>query len=773
LSQENVEIIEQPDVPSAEAARQQTSVEAPEPAVQLPANPPSAVPLAPSTAAANGSDPDVHAMPGAPVDSPEEPAESEALPGIDESGEIVEYEELIDEYTEGQELAVGDICRGTVVSVTPQGVIVDIGRKTEGIIPLDESAHESEAAKLTVGQEIDVRLREFGAPGQNAVLSHHDARQEKLWDEVEQRFRQREPVAAKVIERVKGGVTVDVGLPAFLPGSQADIRPVHDLEILLNQEFPVRIVKINRKRGNIVVSRRELLEEELTRTKQSTLATLKEGEPVTGAVKNVTDYGVFIDLGGIDGLLHVTDISYGRIKNPAEMFKPGDAVTALVLKLDVEKERVSLSLKHMAPDPWEGIEERYQKGMRVFGRVASSTDYGSFIELENGVEGLIHVSEMSWSKRLKHPSKILKPDDQVESVVLKVNRKERRISLSLKQLEPDPWTTLKDRYSIGSIVEGRVRNITQYGVFVEVEDGVDGLVHTSDISWSRSVQAQDVVKKGQIVRTVVLHIDPEERRLSLGIKQLEPDVWETFFSTHQVDDTVRGKVTRLAKFGAFVEIAAGIEGLCHSSEMSTGIKGSVNLEAGHESDFKIVKLDEFEHRVGLSRRGMTDTPEKAAEPEPKREKKRRRRKGKSEDDAAEAAAVGAVAAPVEAPASAKAVVEEPTVLVAEITATAGEAVESAEAAGTVPAEAPEPVEAPSATEAPEAGEAPQVAEVPETVAVESAVPDDAPAEVQSPGPPAAAGEVSATTERAAAAGANDANGAEEANVADDSKAATE
>ena len=733
----------QQDLPPAEVARQQPSSVSPEP--------PGVAPAAPSAAAANGSDPDVHAMPGAPVDTPEEASERESLPGIDESGEVVEYDDSIEGYAEGQELAVGDICRGMVVSVTPEGVIVDIGRKTEGIIPLDESSRETEAAKLVAGEEIDVRIREFGGPGQNAVLSHHDARQEKLWDAVEQRFRQREPVMAKVIERVKGGVTVDVGLPAFLPGSQADLRPVHDLEGLLNQEFPVRIVKINRKRGNIVVSRRELLEEELTRLKQATLASLKEGEPVTGAVKNVTDYGVFIDLGGIDGLLHVTDISYGRIKNPAEMFKPGDPVTALVLKLDVEKERVSLSLKQMAPDPWEGIDERYQKGMRVFGRVASSTDYGSFIELENGVEGLIHVSEMSWSKRLKHPSKILKPDDQVESVVLKVNRKERRISLSLKQLEPDPWTTLKDRYSIGSIVEGRVRNITQYGVFVEVEDGVDGLVHTTDISWSRTVQAQDVVKKGQIARTVVLHIDPEERRLSLGIKQLEPDVWETFFSTHRVGDTVRGKVTRLAKFGAFVEIGAGIEGLCHASEMASGKKGAgASLEAGQECEFKIVKLDEFEHRVGLSRRGMTDTPEKAAEPEPKREKKRRRRKGRSEHEASEAATAEAPSAATQSAASAEVSLAAQPAAVGEAEPAAAEAQASGQTAEAAPAVS-------------------EPAEVPRTEAAEPAAPA-AQAEVAAAQPISDAPAASAT-ENAAAEDAGQSSGADGPTPTDGSKAA--
>jgi small subunit ribosomal protein S1 len=405
---------------------------------------------------------------------------------------------------------------------------------------------------------------------------------------------------------VKGGLIVNVGLPAFLPGSQVDVRVVHELDTLLGTTVPVRIIKLNKQRGNIVASRRVLREEELQEQKQQTLARLTEGAVVDGTVKNVTDYGVFVELGGIDGLIHVTDISWGRIQAPAEVFKPGDPVTAKVIKFDREKERVSLGVKHLSPDPWEGISGQYQAGQTVTGSVTSVNDYGAFVELAPGIEGLIHVSEMGWSKRPRHPSKVFKPGETVEAVVLKVEPEARRISLSVKQCKADPWLDLEQRCQIGTIVEGRVRNLTSYGAFLEVEEGVEGLVHVTDLSWDQGVRnPEDVLKKGRKTKAVVLHVDSENRRLSLGIKQLQPDNWENFFSCNYEGDVITGNVTRTVKFGAFVELAPGVEGLCHSSEMAKNSNGKGALKTGQAYRFKIVKLDEFTRKIGLSRRGLS------------------------------------------------------------------------------------------------------------------------------------------------------------------------
>jgi small subunit ribosomal protein S1 len=536
------------------------------------------------------------ARPGVPVEP------TSTLDAASADSDAINYDEWMADHEPA--IRPGELCQGQIISIDGENVIVDYGGKTEGILPLAE-LREAGIAEPAAGQNIEVSVESLGSPGDYAVLSFLKAYRSRLWEQVETAFRQKEQLTARVTERVKGGLTVDIGIPAFLPGSQADVRPVPDLDSLVGQEIPVRIVKLSRGRGNVVVSRRALLEEELQQRRQQTLAGLSEGATVTGTVKNVTNYGAFIDLGGIDGLLHVTDISWGRVRNPAEVLQAGQEITLKVLKFDSEKERVSLSLKHMQPDPWENIEQRYQEAGRVTGRVVSITDYGAFVELEPGLEGLIHVSELSWSKRLKHPSKVLKLDQQVEAAITQVNTPERRISLSLKRLQRDPWVNLGERYPIGQMVQGRVRNLTSYGAFVEIEEGVDGLVHVSDLSWSNKVKhPKDELKKGQIIRAVVLHIDEENRRVSLGIKQLEPDVWEKFFSLHLAGDDVKGQVTRLAKFGAFVELAPGVEGLCHNSEMSAGYgkQRKPALRAGEEYEFRIIKLDEFDKKISLSRR---------------------------------------------------------------------------------------------------------------------------------------------------------------------------
>ncbi len=592
----------------AAAGKQQTPV-APSSAETAETSRPTPEPALPNL---NGPGISFSRVPGAPAPASDLDASDTEDQGPGEELPASSYEDMMGSYSELPSIQAGDICRGHVVSVTPNGVIVDIGSKTEGIVPIDDFFGEGDEPQLPDGEEIEVLVERRGAPGEYAILSYKRARQRSLWARIEADYREKKTVEGRVVERVKGGLIVNVGLPAFLPGSQVDVRAAHDLDSLLGTTVPVRIIKLNKHRGNIVVSRRVLREEELREQKQQTMAKLAEGAVVEGAVKNVTDYGVFVDLGGIDGLIHVTDISWGRIQTPAEVFKPGDPVTAKVIKFDPEKERVSLSIKHLTTDPWEAISGRYHAGDTQTGTVTSLHDYGVFVELATGVEGLIHVSETSWSKRPRHPSKVFKPGAAVEAVVLKVEPEGRRISHSVKQCKADPWLDLNQRYQIGTIVEGRVRSLTSYGAFMEVEEGVEGLVHVSDLSWDQKVKHPDeVLKKGRKTQAVVLHVDSENRRLSLGIKQLQPDHWETFFSCYYEGDVVTGNVTRNVKFGAFVELAPGVEGLCHSSEMPRNSNGKGPLKTGQAYRFKIVKLDEFTKKIGLSRRGISD---KEAEP---------------------------------------------------------------------------------------------------------------------------------------------------------------
>jgi small subunit ribosomal protein S1 len=528
---------------------------------------------------------------------------------FEEATVAAHYESLLDDYSEGPSIRAGDICRGRVVSVSATGVVVDIGSKCEGIVPIDDFFGEGDQPQLPDGDEIEVLIERPGAFGEYAVLSYKRARQIRVWEEIEEAFRTQKTVQGRILERVKGGLTVDVGVPAFLPGSQLDVRPANDVDSLLGTTLPVRIIKVNKRRGNVVVSRRVLLEEELREIKQQTLANLELGAVVEGTVKSVTDYGAFVDLGGLDGLIHLTDISWGRVQAPGEVLKAGDQVTAKVIKFDPQKERVSLSIRELMPDPWAGIAERYEAGGKVTGKVTSLNDYGAFVEVEPGVEGLVHVSEMSWSQRARHPSKIVKLEAQVEAVILKIDPDARRISLSLKQNKPDPWLDLSERYPIGTVVEGRVRNMTSYGAFMEIEEGVEGLIHISDLSWDQRLKHPDeVLRKGRTTRAVVMHVDTQNRKLSLGVKQLQPDQWETFFSCHLAGDEVTGNVTRITNFGVFVELAPGVEGLCHISEIpgrSNGGKQS-RLKIGRAHKFKVVKLDEFSKKIGLSRHGVID-----------------------------------------------------------------------------------------------------------------------------------------------------------------------
>src|SRR6266567_707773 len=514
------------------------------------------------------------------------------------------YEHLLEDYSQFAPPAADEVVQGTVLGITAKDVIIDFGYKSEGIVPIEQ--FQSPTGEVTVkrGDVVDVMIDRSEQVEGYVLLSHTKAARLRIWDNLDKASNDGLVLSGRVLGRVKGGLAVDVGVKAFMPGSQADPRPVHNLDALVGQDIPVKIIKLNRRRGNVVVSRKMAVEEEINSRKTVTLDHLFEGAAVTGTVKNLTDYGAFIDLGGIDGLLHVTDMSYGRITHPSEMLQVGQEITVKVLKFDKGKERVSLGIKQLEPDPWDTVIERYPVNHRVIGRVVNVTDYGAFVELEAGVEGLIHISEMTWSRRMKHPSKVVKPGDQVEAVILEVHPRERRISLGLKQLEPNPWTTIDSRYSVGSVVEGRVRNMTDFGAFIEIEEGIDGLVHVSDLSWTKRIKhPSEILKKGQIVQAVILAIDVKGKRLSLGIKQLQPDAWERYFQTHRVGDIVHGRVSRLAGFGGFVELAEGVEGLCHFSEVPgySGRKSDeIPITVGQESDFKIIKMNESEKKIGLS-----------------------------------------------------------------------------------------------------------------------------------------------------------------------------
>jgi small subunit ribosomal protein S1 len=497
------------------------------------------------------------------------------------------------------------IVTGTVIKLTDKHVVVDVGMKSEGLIPIEQVLDHTGQPKLKAGDSVDVVI-EREEPEGGYLLGYEKAQRLRVWDTVEKAHNEKTPVTGTVVGRVKGGLTVDIGIKAFLPGSQLELRPVRNLDAYIGQPIEVRVIKLNKKRGNVVVSRKEILEEEQSERRSHTLEHLEEGAILTGTVKNLTDYGAFVDLGGIDGLLHITDMSWGRLTHPRDLVNVGDEIQVKVLKFDKDKQRVSLGFKQLTPDPWLDAAERYPIGARVHGRVLSVTDYGAFVELEQGIEGLVHVSEMTWSKRMKHPSKLVKPGDDVETVILAVNPADRRISLGMKQLLENPWEHLGDKYPTGATVEGRVRNLTDFGAFIEIEDGIDGLVHVSNLSWTKRVKhPSEVLKKGEKVRAVVLGVEPENRRLSLGIKQLQPDVWETFFAQHRVGDVVKGKVLRTAQFGAFVEIAEGIEGLCHVSEATDGHGAPIKLEAGSEHEFKIIRMNPEEKKVALSIRAVS------------------------------------------------------------------------------------------------------------------------------------------------------------------------
>ena len=518
------------------------------------------------------------------------------------------FESLLAAYEDRtQTFSEGEVIRGKVIAVTGTSVIVDVGFKSEGIIPLEQFLDEHGEVSVQVGDVVDVFLEQTEDSRGHVVLSREKAERMKIWDEIERAYREGNVVKGRVIERIKGGLAVDIGVRAFLPGSQIDVRPVRNLDSLRGEEFEMRVIKVNKKRGNIVLSRKAVLEESLKEERAKTLEILENGKIMDGVVKNITDYGAFIDLGGVDGLLHITDMSWGRVNHPpnsstwGQRHGQGDQAR--------EDGRVSLGYKQLSQDPWLAADMRYPKNLRVPGKVVSLTDYGAFIELEPGVEGLIHISEMTWNKRVKHPSKILNVGDEVETVVLDIDVDSRRISLGLKQTEPNPWDVIETQYSPGDVITGKVRNITDFGAFVEVEEGIDGLVHVSDISWTKRVKhPSEVLKKGDDVQAVILSIDAPNQKLSLGIKQLEPDHWEDWFSRHKVGDIVNGRVVRMTNFGAFMELEEGIEGLCHVSELDEKHveRPTEFLNIGQEIEMRIIKLSLQEKKIGLSLKAMKE-----------------------------------------------------------------------------------------------------------------------------------------------------------------------
>jgi len=517
-----------------------------------------------------------------------------------------DFGQLLDQFEQEQStLQEGEVVRGTVVGITERGVVIDFGYKSEGIVNPNEFMEDG---KITVkrGDEVDVLVKNMETGEGFPVLSRADAVRLRAWDDLEKAYNDGTVIKGRVIERIKGGLRIDVdGIAAFLPGSQVDVRPIRNLDSLRDKQIEAKVIKLNRKRSNVVLSRKAVLEERDAGRKDQTLSQIEEDIIVEGQIKNLTDYGAFVDLGGIDGLLHVTDMSWGRLQNPSELFKVGDTVQVKVLKFDRERERVSLGYKQLLPDPWETIEERFPPATRITGKIASVADYGAFVELEPGVEGLVHVSEMSWSKRIKHPSKIVSPGDTVEVEVLSVDPRARRVSLGMKQVQENPWKTIGERYHVGDRVHGRVRNLTDFGAFIEIEDGVDGLVHVSDISWSRRVKHPgEVLKKGQQVDAVITTIDPENRRMSLSIKDLEPNAWNDFIAAHKPGDIVKGKIARFAGFGAFVELGDNLEGLCHISELADErvSKPEDVVQLGQEMEFRILRIDAENKKIGLSAR---------------------------------------------------------------------------------------------------------------------------------------------------------------------------
>jgi small subunit ribosomal protein S1 len=516
-------------------------------------------------------------------------------------------DELLDLYSRPT-LAEGEIVKGRVLKVTPSDVVVDIGYKSEGLLPAPEVTGYDGQVRVKRGDEIEVFIERLEDASGYVALSREKAARMRIWDDIEAAYKADQPITGRVIDRVKGGLQVDVGgIKAFLPGSLVDTKPVKNLDAFRGHEYKFKIVSFDKKRNNVVLSRRAIVEVEQAAAKHKTFERLREGELTHGVVKNITDYGVFVDLGGVDGLLHITDISWGRVAHPSEFFNVADEIEVVVLKFDADSERVSLGYKQKTPDPWSDVSVRYPLGSRVKGRVVSLTDYGAFVELEEGVEGLVHVSEMSWTKKIRHPAKMLNIGDEVEAVVADVNVPNRRISLSLKALEENPWDTIAERYPVNSVIEGKVRNLTDFGAFVEVEEGIDGLIHISDMAWHRRLKhPSEVLKKGDVVKARVINVDGENQRLSLSIREFLPNEWDNFVQSHEVGAEIVGTISKITDFGLFIRLADGVEGLAHVSEIERDPKQKLDkvYHSGEPIRTRIIKIDAAERKIGLTTRDV-------------------------------------------------------------------------------------------------------------------------------------------------------------------------
>jgi small subunit ribosomal protein S1 len=517
-------------------------------------------------------------------------------------------ESVMDMYEESfKRFAEGEVVTGRIISIDKDHVLVDIGYKSEGQVRIQEFFDEKGNVKAKIGDSVEVMVEWLDDEDERVLLSKDKAANIKIWESIKTSYDEEGTVKGVITNRVKGGFSVDIGVPAFLPGSQADLRPIRNLDEMVGKEFDFKILKYNRKRSNIVLSRRAILEKELEKKRTTTLATIEEGKVIEGIVKNITEYGVFVDLGGVDGLLHITDISWGRVKHPSELFAIGDPITVKILNLDLENERVSLGMKQLADDPWSTAAEKYAVSSRVTGKVVSLTDYGAFIELEEGIEGLIHVSEMSWTHKVRHPSKVVSVGEVVEAIVLDIKPESRRISLGMKQVVPNPWDVISEKYPIGTTIEGKIKNITDFGLFIGIDEGIDGLVHISDISWTKRIKhPSELFKKGDIVQAIVLDIEKDNERFSLGIKQLQDDPWASVSERYEVGKEITGTITNMTDFGIFVELEEGIEGLVHVSEISKEkIKTPMEkFKVGDVITARVMNINSDERRIGLSIKRM-------------------------------------------------------------------------------------------------------------------------------------------------------------------------
>ncbi len=517
---------------------------------------------------------------------------------------VESMDQLMSMYEESfKRFAEGEVVTGRIISVDKDHVLMDIGYKSEGKIPIHEFRDENGEIQAAVGDTVEVMVEWWDDEDEEVLLSKEKAAKIKVWDEIKRAHDANGTIDGTIVSRVKGGFSVDIGVPAFLPGSQADLRPIRNLDEMVGKTFNFKILKYNRKRSNIVLSRRVILEEEREAARSATLSAIEESKEMTGIVKNITEYGVFVDLGGVDGLLHITDISWGRVKHPSELFAIGDEINVKVLSLDLEKERVSLGMKQLTEDPWTTAAKKYPVGSKITGKVVSLTDYGAFVELEEGIEGLIHVSEMSWTRKIRHPSKVVSVGEEVEAVVLDIKPESRRISLGMKQVTPNPWDVIGEKYPIGTIIEGKIKNITDFGLFIGIDEGIDGLVHISDISWTKRIKhPNELYKKGDVVQAIVLDIEKDNERFSLGIKQMQADPWETVAQRYEVGKEITGTVTNITDFGIFVELEEGIEGLVHVSEISKEkIKNpSEKFNVSDVITAKVMNINSDERRIGLS-----------------------------------------------------------------------------------------------------------------------------------------------------------------------------